>query len=304
MAYRSRERRRRDRGAPPLRLTRRRLLGLGLAGAVVGGGLVSTGAQSTIDAFRSNRINTAADPDALLGLSGIDTTAQMPTFTNQTGSPITVTLSSADDIQFDADDLGNWVDPPVVFDLQPGESQLYNVRGSVSFADVTIDVVIKDGLGATIGAISATRSFAIPAAGNILEVAGTFKSAGKSGKYEYDLQNVGTVDATLVAIGVRGTTNPNAIEVSSGKILTVDNDQVMTSIIPVDSTDLTTDTKVDFDTNVVLAAGQTRTFEFDRFQQLGSPSNADMTEQDVKITIYSSDGGSATTNICFGTCDF
>lgn len=303
MAYRNRDRRRRDGGGSPLGLTRRRLLGLGLAGALVGGGLVSTRAQSTINAFRANRINTAADPNALLGLSGIDTTSQMPTFTNQTGSPITVTLSSADDIQFDKDDLGNWEDPPVTFELQPGESQVYNVRGSVSFADVTIDAVITDG-GSTIGSISADRTFAIPAAGNILEVAGTFKSAGKSGKYEFDLENVGSVDATLVAIGVRGTTNPNAIEVSSGKILTVDNNQVMSSIIPVDSTDLTTDTRVEFDTNATLSAGQIRTFEFDRFQQLGSPSNADMTEQDVKITIYSSDGGSATTNICFGTCDF
>lgn len=284
-------------------LTRRKFLLFGLGGATLGGGLISSGAYSRIGAPRPTTIDTADDPDALLGLSGVPDPGAKPVFTNQTNSDMTVTLSTTADIQFDLDDDGTWSDPPVTFILAPGASQLMNLRGSVTTADVTIDATMTSG-GVTTGTISMIRSFAIPAAGNILEVSGTFKSAGKSGKYEFDLQNVSDTDGTLVAIGVNGTTNPAAIEVSSGKILTVNNTQVMTTPIPVDSSDLTSNTRVDFDQNVSMPAQTSKTFEFDRFQKTGSPSNADMTEQDVRLTVYSSDGGSATTNICFGACDF
>lgn len=212
-----------------------------------------------------------------------------------------VELTSDDDIEFDLGDTGSW-STSASFTLEPGETQLLNVRGTDNPAAVDISATIGP-LSDPVGTISMVRDFAISQAGGILEVGGTFKTAGKSGKYEFDLENVGNVDATLVAVGINATTNPAAIEVSSGKILTVDNTQVMSTLIPVDSSDPTTDTRVEFDQNVSLDVAETRTFEFDRFQQTGSPSNADMTEQDIRVTIYSGDGGSATTNICFGACD-
>lgn len=297
---RRRSRDRRARGRSPGLLTRRRLLLVGLGGFALGGGVISSGAYSAVRPYRSGEIGATDDPDALLGMSGVTDPGQKPVFTNKSTSTMHVTLTSGDDIEFDLGDTGTWT-TSASFTLEPGESQLMNVRGSDNPATVDVSVTLGP-LSDPVGTINAVREFAISQAGQLLEVAGTFKTAGKSGRYEFDLENIGDNDATLVAIGVNATTNPNAVEVGKGKILTVDNTEIMSTPIPVDSSDPTTATRVDFDTNASLLAGQTRTFLFDRFLD-ATEKNADMTDQDIRVTVYSSDGGSSTTNICFGSCD-
>ena len=295
-----RNRNRRRLGGSRRSLTRRRILLVSLGGFALGGGVISTGAYSSVHSYRGGDIDAAADPDALLGMTGLHDPGQKPVFTNKSTSTMTVELTSNDDIEFDLGNTGTWTATPT-FTLQPGESQLMNVRGSDNPASVNVSVTLGP-LSDPVGTIAMVRDFAISQAGSILEVYGTFKTAGKSGKYEFDLENIGNTDATLVAVGVNATTNPNAVEVAKGKVLTVNGTQVMSSSIPIDSSDPTTDTRVEFDTNASLLAGESKTFEFDRFLDSGG-KNADMTEQDIRITVYSVDGGSATANICFGSCD-
>lgn len=89
-------------------------------------------------------------------------------------------------------------------------------------------------------------------------------------------------------------------QASNGKILNVvDNeDTVLLTPIPVDSSNPNQDTRVNFTEDVSLGSGVTKTFEFDKFQGSGNGnSGVQMKNESVKATFYFSDGSSEGVNI-------
>lgn len=304
MGGRSRSRVRNERRRSSSTLSRRRIVLIGAGAAVALGTGISTSAFSSEEAPRSSSALASDDPNAVIGLTGLESTDTKPTFTNNSSTDMSITLDTAADIDFDVGDNGTWEAPPVSFSLNQGNSEVVNVKGSVSSADVSIVATILDG-SEVVGEVDMVREFVIPQAGGVIDISGSVSSAGASGKFSFDVENTGSQDAIIVGIGINGTTNPDTNRVDNGSILTIGGTQYVSSQIPIDSSDLSQDTRTDFDQSYTLAIGESATFEFDKFQRAGpGPPNADMRGEDVKVTMYFSDGSSITFNLCQGGCDF
>ena len=284
---------------------RRFLAGLGSL-AIGSGALIQSGAFSTVKGDRGVNVGTAADPNALLGLDGVSDAGTTPTFTNNSGGSMDVTLDSTDtSVEFDVGDTDSFTGAPVSFTLSAGETREVAVNGDSSTVPVSVTGVLLDSSGNSDGQISLTRDYAVPQA-NQIQLTPNVTSSGASGKYTFELENTGSINVKIVGIGINKTSNDQAVEVSNGEILTVDGTSVMSQKIPINSDAPTQDTRVNFDTDVLLATNQLKTFEFDKFRtgsggsgggtggspgNAGSP-NADMRGESVTATFYFSDGSS------------
>ena len=274
---------------------RRRFL-VGAGSLLVGSGAIyQSGAFSKVAADRGMNLQTAADPNALLGLEGVSDAGTTPTFTNNTDGPMDVTLDSTDtSVEFDLGDMGSFTNGRVSFSLSPGETRTVAINGGSTSVPVSVNGELLAGDGNVDGQISLTRSYAVPQAGQV-QLTPNVTSTGNSGKYEFELENTGSIDVSIVGIGVNETSEPNAIEVAGGGILVVEGTSVLSQTIPVDSTAPDQDTRVDFNNSVSLDTGVTKLFEFEKFRTAGSGnSGAKMKGESVTATFYFSDGSSKT----------
>lgn len=288
----------------------------GVAGLGLGLNVLEPEAYTSAAVGRGASAAVADDPNAVLGMEGLTDTSVTPTFTNRSSVTMDVALDAVESgIEWDVGDDGTYVTDPVTFTLGSGSSRAVAVRGA---DEVTANITaVRSANGTTTGRIELQRTIDVPQSNVVQEIQGTAKGPGGSGKYTFELENVGNIDVTLVGVGINETTNPDAIEVRKGKILTAAGTKVVSTPIPVDSTTPNDDTRVDFDSNVALEANQTKTFEFDRFQTAGNGSgngngngngnsggNADMSSEDVRATFYFSDGSSGVVELCVNGCSF
>jgi len=130
-----------------------------------------------------------------------------------------------------------------------------------------------------------------------IQVTPDVKSAGNSGKFEFGLENTGSIDVEIVAIGINETTESTAVKVGGkggDSILTEDNEgQIVNIVINFDSSTPGQADRYDFTTNIEIVQGTEKTFEFDRFRESGD-GNAKMKDDSVTITLWFSDGTSTT----------
>jgi hypothetical protein len=289
---------------------RRFLAGLGSL-AIGSGALIQSGAFSTVRGDRRVNLQTADDTNALLGLGGVSDAGTTPTFTNNSAGSMDVTLDSTHtSVEFDVDDTGSFTSGPVSFTLSPGGSRKVAVSGGNQTVPVSVTGVLLDSNGNSDGRISLTREYAVSQAGQIQLTPNVFPG-GQNGKYEFELENTGSIDVTMIAVGINETSNDRATEVAKGGILNVGGTSVMSEKIPINSDNPDQNNPVDFDANslVDLPIDDTKTFEFDKFragkaggpgggpgnsQGGGNSANVDMTGETVTATFYFSDKSSKT----------
>lgn len=290
-------------------LTRRTALGLiGVGGVMT---VAETFGFDEILAGRSVAVNTSADPDAVLGLEGIDDSSVTPTFTNQSSYEMDVTLDSVENIEFDVGDDGDWRAPPVTFALSTGASEEVNVRFTGECADsgsatVDIDVELTNDADESVGSIALTREFEIPEAGQ-MQFTGEASSSGKNGKYHFDIENTGCEDVTFTGVGINETTTDANVVSGGGSLFNDDTGEMLVqNEIPIDSSNPDEDTRLDMDPSLTLPRDATVTLRFEKFQSASTNGNSglDMRDEDVRVTLYLSDGSSATIKLCIGSCDF
>lgn len=295
-------------------VTRRAALGL-----MAGGGLLAatqTLGFSNVTAGRGVSVDTATDPNALLGLENLSSGGKTPTFTNNAADEMDITLDSPDDATFTVVG-GNQSGSTVTFSLASGASQEVEVDGP---DPTTVDIVVDllDG-GTKVGEITLQRDVSVSQASAVREIQGSANSAGNSGKYEFQLENTGDIDVTVVGIGINQTTNQNAQFVSGGgSLFDSDGTELVSDRIPVDSSNPDSDTRRNLDPDLTLNAGNSATLEFNKFRTgksgggngngngngNGGSANADMRGEDVQITLYFEDGSEGTFDLCIGGCDF
>lgn len=295
-------------------LTRRRALA-GLATGMVGFGafshLAGSGAFDAVMGGRGVNLRTTDDPNALLGIDGTDDKAVTPTFTNNADDDMDVTLDSPETVEFDVGDDGGWTAPPVSFALASGSTEAVNVRfkgecTDAGTATVDVDATFPDGSGGSLGSISLSRGVAISEAGQI-DFTGSVSSAGGSGGYSFEIENTGCEDVTFTGIGINETTSNADFVSGDGSLYNRDtSEELVTPRIPVDSLDPSSDTRRDLDPTLSLAQNESVKLRFELFQRdvvVGNP-NVDMRGEDVRISLYLSDGSSATIELCLDGCDF
>jgi hypothetical protein len=140
-----------------------------------------------------------------------------------------------------------------------------------------------------------------PSQAGTIQVTPNVQSAGNSGKYSFELNNTGSIDATLVALGINNTSNAQATKVGGSKGDSIFKEtspqtrQLISTAIQFDSSTPGA-TRYDFIQNVDLVQGQTRTFEFDRFRNSNNDgkTQAGMKGETVYITVWFSDGSATT----------
>ena len=277
---------------------RRFLAGLGSL-AIGSGALMQSGAFSTVRGDRGVSVQTAADPDALLGLEGVDDASTTPRFENNASVSMDVTLESTDSsVEFDVGDTGSFTDT-ATFSFAAGNDREVAIDGDASSAPVSVTAELPSSNDPQ-ATISLTRDYVLNTQADQIKLTSNVSATGNSGKYEFELENTGSVDVTLVGIGINetSTSKPAATEVSGGKILdVVDNEgSVLSTPIPVDSSSPNQNTRVGFTEDVSLGSGSPKTFEFDRFQDSGG-SKVGMKRETVKTTLYFSDGSSKTVTL-------
>jgi hypothetical protein len=274
----------------------------GIAGIGLGANVLKPSAYTSARAGRSASANVADDPNAVLGLEGLNDTSVTPTFTNQSDATMDITLDAVETgIEWDVGDDGTYEQDPVTFQLSSGAFRDIAVKGANEVTvNITADLTSN---GTVTGRIELERVIDVPQSNVVQEIQGSAKAAGNSGKYEFDLENTGDIDVTLVGVGVNETTNPDAASVGKNGILLASGQSVVSTPIPVDSSAPNEDTRVDFDRNVALGAGTTKSFEFDRFLD-SNGNNAKMKDEDLRVTFYFSDGSSGVVELCLNGCNF
>ena len=282
-------------------MKRRAFLRLGTTSIGVGA-LYGTGAFSSVSAGRGVSVNAVEDSDALLGIANADSPDD-PVFTNNTGIELVVTLEEVDTtVTFDGESS------PYTFPedgtLDPGASRSVEIESEGDSEEVLVDITAElfDGDNSR-GTITLRRDFSVPQS-EVVDFTGTASSAGNSGKFEFDLQNVGDRTVTLTGIGINATT-ADAEEVSrngNGATLDGNGQDLLTTTIPIDSSDPETDTRQDFAAPFELTTDQVATFEFFRFRN--NNNNVDMRNQNVRVTVYFGDNSSKTIDLCLdeATC--
>lgn len=281
--------------------------------ALIGGGAVLTAAETfgftNVTANRLTDVDVAEDPNAFLGITGTNDPSTTPTFTNNSSGPMTVTVTSTDGVEFDVGDGGNWGPPPVSFSLAVDESRSVGIRfaGECSGSGYATVNVQSDLDGGADGSIDLTRKFYVPEAGQI-RFEGTAESAGGSGMYTFEMENTGCYDVEFTGIGINETTTDAEYVSGSGSLFNLDTDEeVVTDRIPIDSSNPDDDTRREFNAPVPLTPDESVTFRFRRFKRSGpgqGGQNVNMQGEDVRATIYLSDGSDATIELCLNDCDF
>lgn len=270
-----------------------RYAGVLLLAAGVGVTATETTAFASVDSDRLASINVTGDSTAFLGIVGTDA-GTTPEFTNRLGSDADVTLdSSAPGAEFDVGDDGSATAPPVTFGLPQGGSEQVGINADAENATVDVSASLADG-----GTVDLSRVFEIPQAGQVV-LTPNVVSTGNSGKYEFELENTGSINVTLDGIGVNETTEPTAAKVggkNNDEVLTAGGTQVMTNVIDIDSTNPGA-TVEPFDLQTVdLNTGETVTFEFNRVRT-ASNGNAPMNGESITITVTFVDGSQKTLDL-------
>lgn len=268
-------------------ISRRAALGLIAGGSVLL--IAESRSFSQVNAGRGVSVTTAADPDALLGLTGVTDSETIPTFTNHASDAMEISLSSPDgSAEFDVGNTGHFTSNPAPFSLAVGASEQVGVSGDGETIPVDVVAELRDN-GETTGRIELQRDFAVSQAGQ-LEVSGTVKSSGNSGTYEFGLENTGSIDVTIVGLGINETTEPTATKVGGKNnddilILKSTKTQLVTSVIEVDSSQPDNSTIKGFEQDVSLGTNEAeKEFEFDRFRT-NDNGNAPMNGEEVTITL-------------------
>lgn len=274
----------------------------GVAGIGLGVNVLEPSAYTSARAGRSASANVADDPNAVLGLEGLNDTSVTPTFTNQSGAAMDITLDAVESgVEWDVGDDGNYEQDPVTFQLSSGAFTDIAVKGANEVTvDITADLTSN---GTVTGRIELQRVIDVPQSNVVQQIQGTAKGAGNSGQYSFDLENTGNIDVTLVGVGVNETTNPAATSVGEKDILEVSKQSVVSTPIPVDSSAPDEDTRVGFDQNVDLGAGTTKKFKFNRFLD-SNGDQTNMSDEDLRVTFYFSDGSSGVVELCLSGCNF
>jgi hypothetical protein len=129
-------------------------------------------------------------------------------------------------------------------------------------------------------------------ANNIEPNLGGTGAEGSSGKYNFELNNTGDTDLSLVGIGINSTTSNNAEQVGGGggdTILTADGTQIVSNTIDFDS-DTNEAQRYNLTTNQTIETNPASpiSFQFNRFRDGtgGGNSKVDMSGQDVTITLW------------------
>ncbi|WP_226004492.1 hypothetical protein [Natrinema salinisoli] len=289
-------------------MKRRAFIGLGVTSIGVGT-VHNTGAFSATTAARGVTVSAADDPNAQLGLVGIEDASTTPEFVNRSSQTLAVELDSSDaSVEVDVGNTDSFESVPVSFEIavDDGVEAPITADSEEALLDIAADLVATD--GSVAGSITAQRNAAIPQAEQI-QVTASVKSAGNSGKYEFELENTGSIDVTIVGLGINETTNGNAVRVDGGpdEIL-VDLDRGVSLVsegIPIDSSDPENATVIGFNDGdeVTLAVTETNGFEFVRFLD-GRGKNAKMKGEDVRVTLAFSDGSTSVETLCLNGCDF
>ena len=130
-------------------------------------------------------------------------------------------------------------------------------------------------------------------AAGAIQVTPDVKSTGNSGKFAFGLENTGSIDVEIVAIGINKTTQSDAEKVDD-LILGEDTEgQIFDKVIYFDSNTPAQADRYDFTTNIEIIQNNERTFRFQRFLD-DSDKQAKMKGESVTITIWFSDGTSST----------
>ena len=137
-------------------------------------------------------------------------------------------------------------------------------------------------------------------AAGAIQVTPDVKSIGNSGKFAFGLENTGSIDVEIVAIGINETTQSDAekVDAKGGGDLILGEDtegQIVDTdtVIDFDSNTPAQAHRCDFTTNIEIIQNNERTFRFQRFLD-DSDKQAKMKGESVTITIWFSDGTSST----------
>ena len=135
-------------------------------------------------------------------------------------------------------------------------------------------------------------------AAGAIQVTPDVKSTGNSGKFAFGLENTGSIDVEIVAIGINETTQSDAekVDAKGGGELILGEDtegQIVDKVIYFDSNTPAQAVRYDFTTNIEIIQNNERTFRFQRFLD-DSGKQAKMKGESVTITIWFSDGTSST----------
>ena len=135
-------------------------------------------------------------------------------------------------------------------------------------------------------------------AAGAIQVTPDVKSIGNSGKFAFGLENTGSIDVEIVAIGINKTTQSDAekVDAKGGGDLIRGEDtegQIVDKVIDFDSNTPAQAVRYDFTTNIEIIQNNERTFRFQRFLD-DSDKQAKMKGESVTITIWFSDGTSST----------
>ena len=269
---------------------RRFIAGLGSL-AVGSGALMQSGAFSTVKGERSVSVQTAPDGNALLGLEGVGDPDTTPTFENNSTGSMDVTLESTDSsVEFDVGDTGSFTDT-AEFGLNPGDDKEVAITGSSNPVPVSVTAKLPNRSNPE-ATISLNRTYAVDQPDQADQVQltenGNTGANGNSGKYNFELENNGSIDVTIVGIGINETSNANAATVSGGDILAVGGRSVLRKQIPIDSNTPDQNTRRNLDPDVSLSTtGAAKTFTFDKFQ--AENGKVGMKNESVSVTLFFDD---------------
>jgi PKD repeat protein len=248
-------------------------------------------------------VTDASQPPAESNLTNLDIAEQ--------GDNATVTEGDVGDVSVDVENVGGQegdFDVTLTATDSSGTDDVTRTQtvtvgagntSTVTFTDPISGLTVDD-YNVTLSTADSTTSGTLTVEkeeGEIISIGGTVSTSGSSGDYEFELENTGNIDATLVAIGINETSNDNAVRVykNNGKILTKDGTTIIDETIEFDSNSNQA-TRYDLIQNVTIASGDTGTFEFDRFEELSNNGyqKTDMSEKTVTITVWFSDGSQTT----------
>ena len=308
----------RSRGSGGSSSRRRFLAALGTLFA--GGGILSTGSYETVRANRATSVGTADDPGAILGMEGLGDSSTDNVFANNAAHTMDITLDARpyeDGIEWDVNDTVNDDDNDAghtSFSLDPGGTAEVNVKGD---DEVTFDgtAALRDG-GREVGRVEVTRTIDVPVVNN-LELSGDVSSNGNSGKFNFTLENSGSVDVELLEVGIVSTTNGDADYVTGGGSLLDANTgtEYVSQRIPFDSgtsdsTLLAMDPRPVLDSQADDGDGdpQSIDFTFDKFRsgsQGGPPPNMQGEDVSIELKVRNVEDDTITTaqvDLCSGSC--
>lgn len=289
--------------------------------AGVGGLLWDASAFTSGTVPRNSTVQVADDENAIVGLSIADsverkTRTLLADLTNNGTESYALTVALTDPTQGTLHGPNGSGDS-VTLTLDPGAT------GSV---DVETDEQKGATIPFTISRDAPEFSFSIDRETTVkggfeepvtLELSGTVTSPGKSGKYEFELENTGDVDVELLEIGILETTDPNARSLNNkgNNQPTLNGDRkYVTEEIPIKGR-MDPYERKPMDPKPVLdhqsdddEDPKSIGFVFDRFKDENS-DNVDMRNDDVKIELKVKNVRDGTTSIgtvdlCSGSCDF